>query len=138
MAINDPYVPGDPYSYDLKWIVKQLKTLRPVAPAPEVIEIIADSGDNTAQIITEHTWDELIELIEADRILFWIHVTSELDTVKNKLIYPVKNEIAGVVSIQIDDCRLAFSEYPISKLYLRKAHFVGSLTGYYQEAQISV
>lgn len=27
MAINNPYVPGDPYSYDLKWIVKQLKAL---------------------------------------------------------------------------------------------------------------
>lgn len=27
MAINNPYVPGDPYSYDLKWIVAKLKTL---------------------------------------------------------------------------------------------------------------
>ena len=25
MAINNPYVPGDPYSYDLKWIVEELK-----------------------------------------------------------------------------------------------------------------
>lgn len=25
MAINNPYVPGDPYSYDLKWIVAELK-----------------------------------------------------------------------------------------------------------------
>lgn len=25
MAINNPYVPGDPYSYDLKWIVTKLK-----------------------------------------------------------------------------------------------------------------
>ena len=28
MAINSPYVPGDPYSYDLKWIVKRLKNLQ--------------------------------------------------------------------------------------------------------------
>ena len=26
MANNNPYVPGDPYSYDLKWIVEELKT----------------------------------------------------------------------------------------------------------------
>lgn len=25
MSINNPYVPGDPYSYDLKWIVEKLK-----------------------------------------------------------------------------------------------------------------
>lgn len=25
MAINNPYVPGDPYSYDLKWIVRKIK-----------------------------------------------------------------------------------------------------------------
>ena len=27
MAINNPYVPGDPYSYDLKWIVRQIREL---------------------------------------------------------------------------------------------------------------
>lgn len=27
MAINNPYVPGDPYSYDLKWIVSHIKEL---------------------------------------------------------------------------------------------------------------
>lgn len=25
---NSPYVPGDPYSYDLKWIIAKLKELR--------------------------------------------------------------------------------------------------------------
>ena len=25
MAINNPYVPGDPYSYDLKWLVRKIK-----------------------------------------------------------------------------------------------------------------
>lgn len=25
MAINNPYIPGDPYSYDLKWIIAQIK-----------------------------------------------------------------------------------------------------------------
>lgn len=25
MAINNPYIPGDPYSYDLKWIVAEIK-----------------------------------------------------------------------------------------------------------------
>lgn len=27
MAINNPYIPGDPFSYDLKWIVRQIKKL---------------------------------------------------------------------------------------------------------------
>ena len=27
MAINNPYVPGDPYSYDLKWIVAKVKEI---------------------------------------------------------------------------------------------------------------
>lgn len=27
MAINNPYVPGDPYSYDLNWIISKIKTL---------------------------------------------------------------------------------------------------------------
>lgn len=25
MAINNPYIPGDPYSYDLKWLVRKIK-----------------------------------------------------------------------------------------------------------------
>lgn len=27
MAINNPYVPGDPFSYDLKWIIRKIKEL---------------------------------------------------------------------------------------------------------------
>lgn len=27
MAINNPYIPGDPYSYDLKWIVAKIKEI---------------------------------------------------------------------------------------------------------------
>lgn len=27
MANNNPYAPGDPYSYDLKWMVQKIKEL---------------------------------------------------------------------------------------------------------------
>ena len=32
---NNPYIPGDPYSYDLKWIVKRLK--RTLSPSDAII-----------------------------------------------------------------------------------------------------
>lgn len=28
MAINNPYIPGDPACYDLKWLVRKLKEMQ--------------------------------------------------------------------------------------------------------------
>lgn len=51
MAINSPYVPGDPYSYDLKWIVRQLKRLKNIKdPEPEVITDLIDTDSSTVNI----------------------------------------------------------------------------------------
>lgn len=39
MAINNPYIPGDPYSYDLKWIVAKIKEiLQQLGTLDETIE----------------------------------------------------------------------------------------------------
>lgn len=39
MAINNPYIPGDPYSYDLKWIVAKVKEiLQQLGTLDEAIE----------------------------------------------------------------------------------------------------
>lgn len=54
MAINNPYVPGDPYSYDLKWMVQEVKAAQAVgeqaagsaAAAAASAEAAGDSADN--------------------------------------------------------------------------------------------
>lgn len=59
MAINNPYVPGDPFSYDLKWIIKKLKehgtTIQQIlAELPddshikEILQQMIDDGEITA------------------------------------------------------------------------------------------
>ena len=40
---NNPYIPGDPYSYDLKWIITQLKTIDSNMLTSEQVEKIAQS-----------------------------------------------------------------------------------------------
>lgn len=54
MAINNPYVPGDPYSYDLKWMVQEVKAAKAVgeqaagsaAAAAASAEAASDSAYN--------------------------------------------------------------------------------------------
>jgi len=45
---NNPYVPGDPYSYDLKWIVNKLNTLITSEQAAERAEAAAESATDSA------------------------------------------------------------------------------------------
>ncbi len=50
---NNPYIPGDPYSYDLKWIVNEIKTIKDpeksAAEAKASAEAAAVSEENAAQ-----------------------------------------------------------------------------------------
>lgn len=50
---NNPYIPGDPYSYDLKWIVNEIKTIKDpeksAAEAKASAESAAVSEENAAQ-----------------------------------------------------------------------------------------
>lgn len=40
---NNPYIPGDPYSYDLKWLVRKLKEVEESLPS-RTSQLINDSG----------------------------------------------------------------------------------------------
>lgn len=40
---NNPYIPGDPYSYDLKWLVRKLKEVEGSVPS-RTSQLINDSG----------------------------------------------------------------------------------------------
>ena len=47
MAINNPYIPGDPYSYDLKWIVEKLKeAIALYQPLHDEFEALSDDFDD--------------------------------------------------------------------------------------------
>ena len=45
---NNPYIPGDPYSYDLKWIVQQLKSAGDIKKYAEESKINADRAEAAA------------------------------------------------------------------------------------------
>lgn len=49
---NNPYIPGDPYSYDLKWIVQQIKDLNKELSYLKSIEINPEIIQSASQIIT--------------------------------------------------------------------------------------
>lgn len=48
---NNPYIPGDPYSYDLKWIVEKIKQVQDLESAKsyaEAAQASAESAENSA------------------------------------------------------------------------------------------
>lgn len=49
---NNPYVPGDPYSYDLKWIVRQIKELNKELSYLKAVDINPEIITSASQIIT--------------------------------------------------------------------------------------
>lgn len=49
---NNPYIPGDPYSYDLKWIVQQIKDLNKELSYLKAVEINPEIITSASQIIT--------------------------------------------------------------------------------------
>ena len=45
---NNPYIPGDPYSYDLKWIVDKLKeAISLYQPLNDKFDALSDDFDDT-------------------------------------------------------------------------------------------
>lgn len=45
MAINNPYIPGDPYSYDLKWVVKKINEWKDPLDSAERAEAAAEAAE---------------------------------------------------------------------------------------------
>lgn len=49
LNINNPYIPGDPYAYDLKWIVNKIRKLEGHLAA-HLFEIIIDSSNSAITV----------------------------------------------------------------------------------------
>lgn len=46
---NNPYIPGDPYSYDLKWLVEKVKRLDETVPyKSEIIEFVDQASESAS------------------------------------------------------------------------------------------
>lgn len=64
MAINNPYIPGDPYSYDLKWIIRKLKEHSTILSTLD--ETITEK---IVQLLDQHDplyWPTAADLIASD------------------------------------------------------------------------
>lgn len=62
MAINSPYVPGDPYSYDLKWMVRKLKNMQ------ETVDGIPEDIDTAVQsaMATHSAPEAIVDFVDWD------------------------------------------------------------------------
>lgn len=59
---NNPYIPGDPYSYDLKWIVQEvIKKYKTIGPGEVTEDKIADGAVTTPKIADGAVTDSKIE-----------------------------------------------------------------------------
>lgn len=195
-SINNPYVPGDPYSYDLKWIVAHLKSAltqvetaitnasaasssaaqaisaansassnaasaltaaqnavtaaqNAVETATEalaaadktVITVNCDYVENTAEIISDLTFDQIIEAAQQNNILLRLSISTDSDNVHRMLVYPTLQYLSAgdYWSLTADLIRSdGTATTAPSRIYIDKAMFTNSKTGYYQHAQILV
>lgn len=145
MAINSPYAPGDPYSYDLKWMVRKLKELSSAAnTAAEAaaalvttqVVINCDTGAGTAVIDTDLTWDELIETAQRGKLLCQLKLSNEADTTKRPFCYPNIYKVLNQQFLDVSD--ISANGIPISRINADKAQFINSKSGSYERAYVSV
>ena len=52
---NNPYIPGDPYSYDLKWMVERLKKSEQTAQKAVDMTKAAETGAQAVKTVSEMT-----------------------------------------------------------------------------------
>lgn len=70
---NNPYIPGDPYSYDLKWMVEKFKHFEEpqkyvdeAAAQAEIAKANAEAAENSAESSHEKAEDAALKALEAE------------------------------------------------------------------------
>ena len=214
---NNPYIPGDPYSYDLKWLVARLKetitqastainnateasssaaqaistansasskaasaltaaqnaietansasseaasaltaaqnaietaqnavetaTEALAAADKTVITVNCDYANNTAEIISDLTFEQIIKAAQQNNILLRLSISTDNNNVQRMLVYPTLQYFSAsdYWSLTADLIRSdGTATTAPSRIYIDKAMFTNSKTGYYQRAQILV
>lgn len=108
MAINNPLIPGDPYSYDLKWIVKKLKeAIKLYAPIRQEVRELYEFvhtyfegdefaekldeaiqqllEDGTLRAIIQPIFDEFERDVDAELAALQARVNAELAAMQSQL-----------------------------------------------------
>ena len=91
MAINNPYIPGDPYSYDLKWIVDEVK---------KAIELYTPLSQNFTDLYdyVHDYFDNLDLSSEVRQVLREMQRDGTLDNI----IIPILNDYTTSIDNEID------------------------------------
>lgn len=99
MAINNPYIPGDPYSYDLKWIVAKVKEiLAQLGTLDEAIEAKIFEGFLEHSVVQFKTVPEMLAAdIKDGSIVLTLGYHEAGD--KGSLFYLVKDFNPGQCSL---------------------------------------
>lgn len=71
---NNPYIPGDPYSYDLKWLVTKVKTA--LSSIEAINKHLANIDDNIDQIIN----DTILEMLNDGTLNVQLVTSYDADT----------------------------------------------------------
>ena len=104
-----------------------------------VITVNCDYANNTAEIVSDLTFEQIIEAAQQNNILLRISLSTDSDNVYRQLIYPTLQyfSVQNYWSITADLIRSdGTATVAPSRIYIDKAIFVNSKTGYYQHTQI--
>lgn len=124
MAINNPYVPGDPYSYDLKWIVDKLKE------AISLYEPLNEKFDNLYDFVHDYFQGDVFEA-QLDAALRVLASDGTLATIIQPLFDEFEVDVNNELTIMRS--RLSSQENDIDTLSARMDTFAslpdGSTSG---------
>lgn len=101
MAINNPYIPGDPYSYDLKWFIQQLKDLK------QQMESIWETLDEKAQTVLTDLFNSVDFEALTDEKIEEMYNDGTLKTIVDQLFVDYQTAL-DVLSARMD----TFSNLP--------------------------
>lgn len=106
-----------------------------------VITVNCDAANNTGEIDSDLTFDQIIEAAQQNNILVRLSISTDSDDVYRQLIYPTLqySQVSDYWSLTAELIRAdGTGTVAPSRIYIEKAIFINSKTGYYQTAQILV